>query len=246
MTGTMGTLLDLLPHTILRLRLGRDRQAILASDGGGVVRGIDDELVSDHDDTSGLGRTVRVLGLLDRIARASPATGMTAADADAIDAVGGLATMAGAMDAHANRLVHALDATGHLGGRDPLVGFQRESVLLEQGPSLLLLDGGTTGRDGRIQLGRAGGHGVGLLRPSVLAFGDGVDDGDTVGGRTDRTLGDGGSVAHVSGRSRSRDDDDDDDDDAALTPTESALPPYPSNWMDAWPCRVSRPTWPES
>lgn len=146
MTGPMHALTGTLADPILRLDLGRFRQAILPTDLGLLH-------IRHNHGRAGRVQILGVLGLLDRIARAGLASLVAALHAGLVVSVGRLATMALAMDTHPDRLVDALHTVGRH-RRRPFIRLQRQTVFLEEDSSLLLLDRRATERLQRRLLSR--------------------------------------------------------------------------------------------
>ena len=157
MAGAVHALADVPAHAILRLDLGRHRDAVLALGLEATLFPGEAVLLSGGGDAGDLARLLlRMLRLLHRVTRAGLAALVAALHAHLVDAEGGLAAVAGAMDAHADRLLHPLDAIGRR-RRRPLVRLERQTVLLEERASLLLLERGPV-RDALLEL-----FGLGLV-----------------------------------------------------------------------------------
>lgn len=125
MAATADTLLGMAIDPLVAGLVGHGQVALLLASFGGLL------LL--------LGLFSRRLPL--REARTLLAALVVALDADLCGAVAGAAMVAGAVDAHTNGLLDALDADGLGRGRDPFVRFQGETVLGEQGTSTFLLKG---------------------------------------------------------------------------------------------------------
>lgn len=103
--------------------------------------------------------------LLGGIARALGAADMLTVDADFVGTEWSLTAMTGAMDPHANWLDDTLDL--QVARQFPILRFECQPVLCEQGTGFLLLDGTPMGDDGG-SLGDADGRGRG--RGRTVAF----------------------------------------------------------------------------
>ena len=145
-------LFDLLADTVLKLSLGRDNITVLwrvlgplrPRTSGGASGSSADESGAGSRDTGSLAVILRMFRFLDRIARALLATLVRALSADLVRSKRVLATMALAMNSHANRLLHSLGWLSGAGHR-PFMGFQRQAIFFKEGPSLLLLLDRTAG-----------------------------------------------------------------------------------------------------
>lgn len=152
-------------HRQRRQRVARQPKVLTDREGA--------ELASPDLGDLGLGdaRMLVILLVRRREARAFLAAQVLAIDAHLVRTEGGLAAVAGAVHAHADRLGDPGEL--EIGGRFPLAGLQRQAVLAEEGARLLPLHGaivgaqagfGSTGRVADRGRGRGWGWGWGLGR----------------------------------------------------------------------------------